>query len=164
MSNRPSLKIEMPAPQPAEFRRPSAAIRIPRFTEDFDASFSEALVNEPQTTTATTTPSSSSESGSCSSYSCVQSRASYDFSTSRKVSPSSAVRTPSFPQSPSEQWQQQTESRRRTNVTGRVREWARRSMILGRGRPASTYEPVDRPSTTKSSNGSDDGTSDRGSQ
>jgi hypothetical protein len=162
MSNKPSLKIEMPARQSAEFRRPSATIRSPRFTEDFDAPFSEALVSEQQTTTP-----SSSESGSCSSYSSAQSRLSYDFS-SRKVSPSSAVRTPSFPaQSPTEQWQQQQhqpEPRRRTNVNGRVREWARRSMILGRSRTVSTYEPLDRPPTTKSNNGSDDGNSDRGSQ
>lgn len=156
MSTRPNLKIEMPARKSSEFRRPSQPIRSPRFTEDFDAPFSEALVNDPQTTTPQL-----SESGCYSSYS-AQSRPSYDFSA-RRVSPTSTVRTLSFPaQSPTEQWPQET--RHRSNINDRVKEWARRSLIIGRSRPNSSYDIAERASaTSKSAAGSDDGLSDRGS-
>ncbi|TQV99844.1 hypothetical protein V2A60_005273 [Cordyceps javanica] len=108
--------------------------RSPRFHEDFDAPFSEAIMNASLNTVA---------SGS---FSPSQERPSLDDSI-RRSSPGSSLRTPSFPaQSPTEQWREfpwNQKTQRKASVNDRVRGWARRSLIF-KSRPASPDEPTQR--------------------
>lgn len=65
----------------------------------------------------------------------------------RRISPGGSARTPPFPeQSPTEQWREfpwNQKSQRKPSVNGRVRDWARRSLIF-KSRPESPDEPVQR--------------------
>ncbi|KAM3531167.1 hypothetical protein NHJ13051_000931 [Beauveria bassiana] len=143
MSAKPTLHISMPPRRLSDYPGP----RSPRFREDFDAPFSEAIMNASHYTV--TSPGSFSSSS--------QGRASLDDSI-RRCSPGSSVRTPSFPaQSPTEPWrefpwdQKTTASSttttmmttmRKPSVNHRVRGWARRSLIF-KSRPTSPDEPAE---------------------
>ncbi|KAJ4144800.1 hypothetical protein LMH87_003670 [Akanthomyces muscarius] len=121
--------------------------RSPRFREDFDAPFSEAIMNASLSIVAS---SSSSSSGPLSHSS--QERSSLDDSI-RRISPGSSMRTPSFPEqpssssSPTEQWREfpwsQSRTQRKSSVNDRVKGWARRSLIF-KSRPTSPDEPTER--------------------
>ncbi|PMB69717.1 hypothetical protein BM221_004364 [Beauveria bassiana] len=143
MSAKPTLHISMPPRRLSDNPGP----RSPRFREDFDAPFSEAIMNASHYTVASPGSFSSSSQG----------RASLDDSI-RRCSPGSSVRTPSFPaQSPTEPWREfpwdqkttassttttMTTTMRKPSVNHRVRGWARRSLIF-KSRPTSPDEPAE---------------------
>lgn len=130
MSAKPNFHIAMPPRRLSDYPGP----RSPRFHEDFDAPFSEAIVNGSISTVT-------SEA-----FSPPQERPSLDDSI-RRSSPGSSMRTPSFPeQSPTEQWREfpwNQRTQRKPSVNHRVKDWARRSLIF-KSRPASPDEPTER--------------------
>ncbi|KAM3467861.1 hypothetical protein MY5147_008504 [Beauveria neobassiana] len=137
MSAKPTLHISMPPRRLSDYPGP----RSPRFREDFDAPFSEAIMNASHYTVASPGSFSSSSQG----------RASLDDSI-RRCSPGSSMRTPSFPaQSPTEPWREfpwgqkttaTSTTMRKPSVNHRVRGWARRSLIF-KSRPTSPDEPAE---------------------
>lgn len=158
MSNKPSLHITMPLPRRlSEYQRISGAPRSPRFHEDFDAPFSEAIMNAQTPITPSCSDFSSSSYGG----SPYQERPSMDDGSghsTRRISPGSSLRTPSFPDqlssaSPCDQqqhefpWNVPKPLQRKATVNDRVRGWARRSLML-RSRPTSPDEQLQHPTTT----------------
>ncbi|RCI15550.1 hypothetical protein L249_3611 [Ophiocordyceps polyrhachis-furcata BCC 54312] len=104
--------------------------RSPRFHEDFDAPFSEALLNASQTTFA----SDASDS--------VRFRHSIDVNAKQSTPPSTAYGAQQTPpstahstRSPTRQvsWQA-AEPNMRSSLNSKLRGWARRSLTLGRKR------------------------------
>ncbi|ATY65051.1 hypothetical protein CCM_01567 [Cordyceps militaris CM01] len=130
MAAKPTLHIAMPPRRLSHYSGP----RSPRFHEDFDAPFSEAIMNASLNTVA---------SGA---FSPSQERPSLDDSL-RRSSPGSSMRTPSFPiQSPTEAWREfpwTQKTQRKSSVNDRVRGWARRSLIF-KSRPTSPDEVTER--------------------
>ncbi len=131
MSTKPKFHIAMPPRRLSDYPGP----RSPRFREDFDAPFSEAIMNASLGTVATGP------------YSPSQERPSLDDSI-RRCSPGSSMRTPSFPeQSPTEQWREfpwSQRTQRKASVNDRVKGWARRSSLIFKSRPTSPDEPAQR--------------------
>lgn len=116
MPAKPDFQIAMPERSPTEFQRPSPSVRTPKFHEDFDAPFSEAIANAAVASSPTTELSSS------------------------------PAQTPD--------WNEATwpaELRRRSGVNDKLRDWARKSIIMVRGGSDTSSEDGDRPSTSKSS-------------
>lgn len=132
-ARRPNLKIPLPERQDFDFQRPQASfrspsIRSPRFVENFDAPFSEAIMNASRTTLATDTMSFPSTEPA--------SRTSTGGESERRPSLGSRLATmpPPTPlrlRNPS--WE--SESKRRSNVNDRIREWAKRSWGAVKTRP-----------------------------
>ncbi|KAF7546354.1 hypothetical protein G7046_g9323 [Stylonectria norvegica] len=145
-SRRPDLKIPIPEREQGELQRPPSSVRSPRFIEDFDAPFSEALMNASRSTLATdrmSHPSTSTHSrnsfGEDSASTLATDRMSHPSTSthsrnsfgedsahpsSHTISPLSS--RPSFPLRLQETpWA--TESKRRSGVNDRIREWARKS-------------------------------------
>ncbi|CAM1506601.1 Fc.00g062420.m01.CDS01 [Cosmosporella sp. VM-42] len=119
-SRKPDLRLPIPAREDGKFQRPPSSLRSPRFIEDFNAPFSEAIMNASVTTLATTDINSPSTSPA--------SRTSFGGESGR---PSVNLKRPSTMQlkSPST-WQDAAngiDSKRRSNVNDRIREWARKS-------------------------------------
>ncbi|OAR02747.1 hypothetical protein LLEC1_04750 [Akanthomyces lecanii] len=142
MSTEPDLHIAMPPRRLSDYPGP----RSPRFREDFDAPFSEAIMNASASTVASGASSSGFFAPS------PQQRSSLDDSI-RRISPGSSMRTPSFPEqssssssSPTEQWREfpwsQQRTQRKSSVNDRVKGWARRSLIF-KSRPESPDELAD---------------------
>lgn len=148
-SRKPDFRLPMPlvtdhlADTDAQ-RQPGAALRSPRsprFREDFDAPFSEALLNASRTTLATDASGSypSSQSRNSLDVECRR-HASYA-SASASASASSATaatslrRTQAPPPSPlqlrQDSWTS-SESNRRSSVNERIREWAKKSFVFSR--------------------------------
>lgn len=123
-SRRPDLKLPIPArEQGEEVQQPSSSLRSPRFTEDFDAPFSEALLNASRTTISTDTMSYPSTSST--------SRTSFgDDSSNRRQTVYQTSSPLNWPEVP---WG--TESKRRSSVNDRIREWAKKSMGAFKTRP-----------------------------
>ncbi|KPM41746.1 hypothetical protein AK830_g4798 [Neonectria ditissima] len=117
----------MPSIEQGDFQRPTSSIRSPRFTEHFDAPFSEALMNASRTTIATDTMTYPST-----------------FTNDRNSFGDESGRRPSFgtkqsgAQSPNplrlrhSSWE--SETKRRSTINDRIREWARKSWGAVRNR------------------------------
>ncbi|OAA74003.1 hypothetical protein ISF_00904 [Cordyceps fumosorosea ARSEF 2679] len=134
MSTKPTLHIAMPPRRLSHHSGP----RSPRFHEDFDAPFSEAIMNASLNSVAAAAAAGSSSSV------CSPSQERPSLDSLRRSSPGSSLRTPSFPtQSPTEQWREfpwtRGATQRKSSVNDRVRGWARRSLIF-KSRPASPDE------------------------
>ncbi|KAH7162822.1 hypothetical protein B0J13DRAFT_615439 [Dactylonectria estremocensis] len=127
-SRKPNLRIPLPVAEQGEFQRPSTSLRSPRFIEDFNAPFSEAVVNASRTTLATDTMTYPSTS--------TNSRASFGGESGRRTS--FGTRQPSGMQSPTRlrlrhsSWE--SETKRRSTVNERIREWAKKSWGAVRNR------------------------------
>ncbi|KAF5020627.1 hypothetical protein F66182_7334 [Fusarium sp. NRRL 66182] len=108
---RPALTLPLPAQEPYDSHRPqsslqSPSIRSPRFREDFDAPFSEAILNASRTTLATDTISyPSTGTASRNSFGCDSER-------------------PSPLQHRNASWESEIKPR---SVNDRILEWAKRS-------------------------------------
>ncbi|KAH7170709.1 hypothetical protein EDB81DRAFT_176667 [Dactylonectria macrodidyma] len=128
-SRKPNLKIPLPETELGEFQRPGTSLRSPRFIEDFNAPFSEAVMNASRTTLATDTMTYPSTS--------TNSRASFGGESGRRTS--FGMRQPSGLQSPTglrlrhSSWE--SETKRRSTVNERIREWAKKSWGAVRNRP-----------------------------
>lgn len=138
MPVKPEFQIAMPARSSVEMQRPSPLPRTPRFHEDFDAPFSEAIANASVTTLSTdgsTSPSS-------------QHRPSFD--AARLMNHKECTST----QSP-QQWNEHvwhSDIRQRPAVNDRLRDWARKSIIMVRGgADDSEHHHHERPASSKSS-------------
>lgn len=132
-TRRPNLKIPLPERQDADFQRNqttlrSPSIRSPRFVENFDAPFSEAIMNASRTTLATDTMSfPSTEQNSRNSIGGESDRRPSLSSRQTTMPPPSPLRL----RNPS--WE--SESKRRSNVNDRIREWAKKSWGAVKTRP-----------------------------
>ncbi|KHN96425.1 uncharacterized protein MAM_05714 [Metarhizium album ARSEF 1941] len=121
MTSKPELRLSttMPAANPdADAKRPRSELRSPRFREDFDAPFSEALLNASTMTLATETDTSplSQHPG--------------DMSITKPA------HSPRPPQSREDSWSSTNSSRSATSaspgVNDRIKEWARKSFMARR--------------------------------
>ncbi|KAJ3528461.1 hypothetical protein NM208_g10186 [Fusarium decemcellulare] len=134
---RPNLTLPLPEREPYELQRPqtslqSPSMRSPRFREDFDAPFSEAIMNASRTTLATDTISYPS-TGTCSRNSIGG-----DFDRPSPLQ----FRNPSW----------ESETKRRARVNDRILEWARRSLSVMRNQSGSKGNYFDsRPVQSQSS-------------
>ncbi|CEJ95119.1 hypothetical protein VHEMI10618 [[Torrubiella] hemipterigena] len=117
MPSKPDFQIAMPARSSSDFQRPASLPRTPKFHEDFDAPFSEAIANAP----ATTPP--------------------YETSSSPVQTPDQWMGDAAWP----------SDMRRRSGVNDKLRDWARKSIIMVRGGSDSSSEDGERPTTSKSS-------------
>ncbi|KAM0434624.1 hypothetical protein ACHAPT_003722 [Fusarium lateritium] len=117
---RPNLTLPLPLREPCEFQRPqtslrSPSIRSPRFREDFDAPFSEAIMNASRTTLATDTFS----------YPSTGTNSRTSIGDSERPSPLRLSHRNSS-------WE--SETKRRARVNDRILEWAKRSWGAVRSR------------------------------
>ncbi|KAF4982250.1 hypothetical protein FZEAL_2134 [Fusarium zealandicum] len=149
-SRRPNLTLPLPEREPFDLQRPqtslrSPSIRSPRFREDFDAPFSEAIMNASRTTLATDTFSLP--------YASEISRTSFGGDSDRRTS-FSAKQSTAPPPSPLRlrhtSWE--SETKRRARVNDRIMEWAKRSWTTVRSRSNSKTDYFDsRPAQSQSS-------------
>ncbi|KAI5465988.1 hypothetical protein BGZ63DRAFT_420515 [Mariannaea sp. PMI_226] len=127
-SRKPNLTLPLPERKAADFQPPTTSLRSPRFTENFDVPFSEAIMNASSATLATdnmTFPSTSSND-----------RASFDDEVRPQPSLSrnaSGMQSPTPLRQRHSSWE--SETRRRATVNARIREWARKSWGAVRSRP-----------------------------
>ncbi|KAL2694207.1 hypothetical protein Neosp_000781 [[Neocosmospora] mangrovei] len=117
---RPVLTLPLPIREPYDFQRPqtslqSPSIRSPRFREDFDAPFSEAIMNASRTTLATDTIS----------YPSTQTNSRTSIGDSERPSPLRLTHR-------NASWE--SETKRRARVNDRILEWAKRSWGAVRSR------------------------------
>ncbi|KAH6898350.1 hypothetical protein B0T10DRAFT_105827 [Thelonectria olida] len=132
-SRKPNLTLPLPEKEQPDFQLSSTSttsLRSPRFIENFDAPFSEAIMNASSATLATDTmtfPSTSSSSNDRASFG-DESRPQPPFSRNNSglVSPSPLRQRHST-------WESDT--KRRAKINDRIREWARKSWGAARGRP-----------------------------
>ncbi|KAK7431102.1 hypothetical protein QQZ08_002383 [Neonectria magnoliae] len=119
-SRKPNLKLPLPSIEQGEFQRPSSSIRSPRFTENFDAPFSEALMNASRTTLATDTMTYPSI--------YTNDRTSFGGESGRRPSfgtKQSGAQSPTPLRLRKSSWE--SETKRRSTVNDRIREWAKKS-------------------------------------
>ena len=121
-SRRPDLKIPIPKPEDGELQRPPSSVRSPRFIEDFDAPFSEAILdalsNASRTTLATEAMSYPSTS--------TASRNSFGGESSPiQTYRRQTVTQPPTPLRGQNSWG--SENAREATISGRVREWVKKS-------------------------------------
>ncbi|KAM5351719.1 hypothetical protein ACJ41O_004442 [Fusarium nematophilum] len=140
-SRRPNLTLPLPLPdrEPYDLQRPqtslrSPSIRSPRFREDFDAPFSEAIMNASRTTLATDTISFPS-TGTASRTSIGGDSEPPSFSTKQPAVPPTPLRLRHA------SWE--SETKRRARVNDRILEWARRSWSAVRSRSNSNGDYFD---------------------
>lgn len=131
-ARKPNLKIPLPERPDLDPQRPqtslrSPSIRSPRFVEDFDAPFSEAIMNASRTTLATDTMSFPSTEQTSRNSMSVESERRPSLGNKKAIIPPSPLRL----RNPS--WE--SESKRRSNVNDRIREWARKSWGAVKSRP-----------------------------
>ncbi|POR36154.1 Uncharacterized protein TPAR_03638 [Tolypocladium paradoxum] len=131
-SRKPDLRVSMPdreqadadSQRPENAKRSPRSPRSPRFREDFDAPFSEALMNASLTTLATDI------SGS---FVSTHSRNSVDGDGKRHTVAGTMHKTqaqsPGPPQARHESWMSSRSSRRRFSFNDRIREWAKKSFV-----------------------------------
>ncbi|KAF7550601.1 hypothetical protein G7Z17_g5611 [Cylindrodendrum hubeiense] len=127
-SRKPNLRIPLPEAEQGDFQRPTSSLRSPRFIEDFNAPFSEALMNASRTTLATDTYPSTSTNG----------RTSFGGESGGRPSLSprqSGLQSPTPLRLRHSSWE--SETKRRSTVNDRVREWARKSWGAVRNRSES---------------------------
>lgn len=126
---RPILTLPLPIREPYDFQRPqtslrSPSIRSPRFREDFDAPFSEAIMNASRTTLATDTIS----------YPSTQTNSRTSIGDSERPSPLRLTHR-------NASWE--SETKRRARVNDRILEWAKRSWGAVRSRSNSNSNKGD---------------------
>lgn len=126
---RPNLTLPLPIREPYEFQRPqtslrSPSIRSPRFREDFDAPFSEAIMNASRTTLATDTIS----------YPSTGTNSRTSIGDSERPSPLRLTHR-------NASWE--SETKRRARVNDRILEWAKRSWGAVRSRSNSNSNKGD---------------------
>ncbi|PHH86714.1 hypothetical protein CDD83_9855 [Cordyceps sp. RAO-2017] len=133
-SRKPEFRLSMPTRCQADAfgqrsQNAMSSPRSPRFHEDFDAPFSEALLNASRTTLATDVSDS---------YPSSNSRHSLDADNKRQptaaASRKSRPRSPTPPQTRHGTWHA-SESSRRSSVNDRIRDWARKSFLFARKGP-----------------------------
>lgn len=127
-SRKPNLRIPLPDAEHSEIQRPTtSSLRSPRFIEDFNAPFSEALMNASRTTLATDTMTYPSTS--------TNGRTSFGGESGRRPSFStrqSGLQSPTPLRLRHSSWE--SETKRRSTVNDRIREWARKSWGAVRNR------------------------------
>lgn len=126
---RPILTLPLPIREPYDFQRPqtslrSPSIRSPRFREDFDAPFSEAIMNASRTTLATDTIS----------YPSTGTNSRTSIGDSERPSPLRLTHR-------NASWE--SETKRRARVNDRILEWAKRSWGAVRSRSNSNSNKGD---------------------
>lgn len=131
-SRKPNLTLPLPDKEQPDFQRstPSTtSLRSPRFIENFDLPFSEAIMNASSATLATDTMTFPSTSSS-------NDRASFGDETRPQLPFSrhnSGMMSPSPLRQRHSTWE--SETKRRAKLNDRIREWARKSWGAARGRP-----------------------------
>ncbi|KJZ80608.1 hypothetical protein HIM_00458 [Hirsutella minnesotensis 3608] len=133
-SRKPDFHLSLPPRDQTNgpYLRPAmSSPRSPRFHEDFDAPFSEALLNASRTTLATDISDS---------YPSTQSRHSLEGEAKRPMPAAVGTMRKSRVQSPAPlQTRQHTwaasEASRRVSVNERIRDWARKSLVFARKNP-----------------------------
>lgn len=140
MPVKPDFELDMPARPSGEFQRTTSLPRTPRFHEDFDAPFSEAIANASSTALSDGSISPVSQDG----------RSSEEINKAlRKLAGDDEPNAQSWNDHISSQ-----EAQRRSTVNGRFKQWARKSFAIGRSRTDSSdqtqQESGERPPTSKS--------------
>lgn len=101
--------------------------RHPRFHENFDAPFSEALLNASRTTLAT---------DSSGSYPSLHTRSSVDVDTKRHTLAGPPIRKPQLqPQLRQDSWSPSEPAAVPSKVNDRIREWVKKTFVLSRRAP-----------------------------
>lgn len=140
MPVKPDFEIDMPTRPSGEFQRTTSLPRTPRFHEDFDAPFSEAIANASSTALSDGSISPVSQDG----------RSSEEINKAlRKLAGDDEHNMQSWNEHMLSQ-----EAHRRSTVNDRFKQWARKSFAIGRTRTGSAdqtqQESEQRPPTSKS--------------
>lgn len=141
MANKPDLHLTMPEQQKPDVHLPQSATRSPRFVEDFEAPFSEALLNASRTTLVTDSSENSPAAQQWSGFETQDSL--YPQVGSIRKSPSSISRPA---QTREDSWSS-SDSSRSSTVNDKLRNWARKSMRLSRRRSEQESVPQHRRSS-----------------
>lgn len=121
-SRRPDLKIPIPKREDGDFQRPPSSVRSPRFIEDFNAPFSEAILDALSNASRTTlaTESASHPPTSATSRNSIGGDSSWQTTFKQQSSTQS-----SSPLRSQDSWG--SEAAKAATISGRVREWVRKS-------------------------------------
>lgn len=122
-SRKPDLKIPIPKMEEGSFQRPPSSVRSPRFIEDFDAPFSEALLDALSNASRTTLGTEAMSHPSTS----TASRNSFGGESSRpqQLSKRQTYTQPPTPLRGQDSWG--SDYTREATISGRVREWVKKS-------------------------------------